>query len=241
MTDKQLQARLNTLGYDAGPADGIVGKRTIAAIKQFQTANGLAVDGIAGNRTRTALFSVAAVPYVRPHEAPRTPLATGRAVTPAQSATPRQANVVAYYGQPGSAQATAGRCEFPFPFRIAWDPKQTVSHCACNTKVAKQATELFAAVHAAYGTEAMKELGLDLFGGCFNNRPMRGGSKPSMHAYGIAWDLDPERNQLKWNHKLALFATPKYEKFWDIVEQHGATSLGRERDFDWMHFQFARL
>ena len=87
----------------------------------------------------------------------------------------------------------------------------------------------------------MKELGLDLVGGCFNNRPMLGGSKPSMHAYGIAWDLDPERNQLKWDHKLAVFATPKYEKFWAIVEQYGATSLGRERDFDWMHFQFARL
>lgn len=236
----QLQARLNALGYDAGPVDGKLGKRTINATKEFQQNNGLFVDGIAGRRTVAALLSMNAVPMVRPHEVSRVPKPDGT-YTPAQLLTPRQANVVSVYGAPGSADATAGRCVFPFPFRIAWDPGKTVSHCACHVKVQKQATDLFAAVHAAYGTKAMQELGLDLFGGCFNNRVMRGGNKPSMHAYGIAWDLDPERNQLKWDHKLAVFATKKYETFWSIVEQYGATSLGRERDFDWMHFQFARL
>ena len=70
---------------------------------------------------------------------------------------------------------------------------------------------------------------------------MRGAKTWSMHAYGIAVDLDPERNQLKWGRDKAVFARPEYVPFWNIVESEGATSLGRARNYDWMHFQFANL
>lgn len=40
-----LQARLRNLGYDPGPLDGRLGKRTRAAIRAFQAARGLEVDG----------------------------------------------------------------------------------------------------------------------------------------------------------------------------------------------------
>ncbi|WP_347138974.1 hypothetical protein [Paracoccus sp. SSK6] len=50
-------------------------------------------------------------------------------------------------------------------------------------------------------------------------------------------DLDPERNQLRWGRSRASFAKPDYDAFWSIVEGHGGTSLGRKRDYDWMHFQ----
>lgn len=43
------------------------------------------------------------------------------------------------------------------------------------------------------------------------------------------------------NHREASFARPEYEPFWAIVEEEGLVSLGRTRDFDWMHFQAARL
>jgi hypothetical protein len=70
---------------------------------------------------------------------------------------------------------------------------------------------------------------------------MRGGTALSMHAWGIAVDLDPINNQLRWGKDRASFARPEYLPFWKIVEAHGATSLGRAKNYDWMHFQFATI
>jgi peptidoglycan hydrolase-like protein with peptidoglycan-binding domain len=40
-----IQSALNELGYDSGPADGIMGPRTEAAIQHFQIAANMSVDG----------------------------------------------------------------------------------------------------------------------------------------------------------------------------------------------------
>ncbi|WP_225907868.1 lytic murein transglycosylase [Hyphomonas sediminis] len=42
---KDLQSGLNALGYDAGTADGIAGRRTKLALQQFQKARGFLADG----------------------------------------------------------------------------------------------------------------------------------------------------------------------------------------------------
>jgi N-acetylmuramoyl-L-alanine amidase len=52
-----VQARLNNLGYDSGPVDGIDGPRTRAAVSAFQKDHGLEVDGIPGPKTQEALKS----------------------------------------------------------------------------------------------------------------------------------------------------------------------------------------
>ena len=52
---KELQAKLNALGYDCGTVDGNYGKKTAAAVKAFQTAQGLTADGICGVKTWAAL------------------------------------------------------------------------------------------------------------------------------------------------------------------------------------------
>lgn len=56
---KTLQKALINAGYDVGSsgADGIYGSKTAAAVKAYQKANGLAVDGIAGNQTLGHLYS----------------------------------------------------------------------------------------------------------------------------------------------------------------------------------------
>jgi peptidoglycan hydrolase-like protein with peptidoglycan-binding domain len=51
-----LQRRLTVAGFDPGKADGEFGPRTRDAVKAFQKANGLKVDGICGPKTWTALY-----------------------------------------------------------------------------------------------------------------------------------------------------------------------------------------
>ena len=53
---KKLQETLNQNGYNLEP-DGIFGNKTLAAVKDYQTKNGLAVDGIAGKNTLGKLYS----------------------------------------------------------------------------------------------------------------------------------------------------------------------------------------
>ncbi|MCH7410937.1 hypothetical protein MM239_16125 [Belliella sp. DSM 111904] len=62
-----------------------------------------------------------------------------------------------------------------------------------------------------------------------------------MHSWGIAIDFDPSNNQLKWGRDMATFAGPEYHAWWDIWESEGWVSLGRLRNFDWMHVQAASL
>lgn len=47
----EIQAALAALGYRVGPIDGIWGRQTQAAVRQFQADNGLQVDGIVGPQT----------------------------------------------------------------------------------------------------------------------------------------------------------------------------------------------
>ncbi len=244
---KTLQQRLNSLWYDPGPADGFWGKKTEAALKEFQANNGLKADGIYGPKSAAKLASANPKKGLKgplPDRAPATPVAS-----PGKAALqwPRQIDCQQFYGAPGNPRCTAGKAKLPIPFRIAWDLDQKVNQFSCHELVAAPMTAIFAEAVAHYGEAEFRKLGLDLFGGCYNLRKMRGGSSYSMHSWGIAVDLDPERNQLQWGAKAtkttkaAEFAKPAYEPFWQIVESKGALSLGRARDFDWMHFQFARL
>jgi len=42
---RELQSALQRFGYDPGPIDGLVGPRTFGAVRAYQTATGLPVDG----------------------------------------------------------------------------------------------------------------------------------------------------------------------------------------------------
>ena len=107
----------------------------------------------------------------------------------------------------------------------------------CNGLVAKNFTDVFKDLLNHYGYEKIQELGIDLFGGCFAFRAMRGGSDYSKHSWGIAIDLDPERNTLHETKRTARFARPEYKPMIDIFYKHGFLSLGVEKDYDWMHFE----
>ena len=159
---------------------------------------------------------------------------------PSQSASA----LSAFYGPNGTPEGRRPplrKVESPWPLKIAWDPRQTRSFIWCHEKVADSLGEVMAKVHEHYGPADIDRLGLDLFGGDYNPRRMRGGTAWSTHAWGIAIDWDPARNQLKWGRGRASLAAPDYADWWKIWEDQGWVSLGRSRDFDWMHVQAARV
>jgi len=90
-----------------------------------------------------------------------------------------------------------------------------------------------------YGLAEIQRLGIDLFGGCFAFRKMRGGKDYSRHCWAIAIDLDPERNGLKTTWAKAQFSKPEYKTMIDIFYKHGFVNLGKEKNYDAMHFEIA--
>lgn len=141
------------------------------------------------------------------------------------------------YGEPGD-YSNFESFQTPFPLRIAWDTKTVVNKIICHKKIKERLLMALTAILEYYGQDKIKELGIDLFGGCVNVRPMRGSkTKWSRHAWGIAIDLDPARNGLKLKWKDSNFAKPEYAKLHEIFEKHGFINYGKVRGFDSMHWE----
>lgn len=146
--------------------------------------------------------------------------------------------IIEKYGQPnitGKGYLTTIAC--PFPMRLAWDKDHIVQTISCHKLIAKRLLAALTEILEVYGYDKIRKLGIDLYGGCFNYRKMRNGSKMSRHSWGIAIDLDPERNLLHETARTARFARPEYKAMIDIFYKHGFFSLGREKNYDWMHFE----
>lgn len=146
--------------------------------------------------------------------------------------------IINKYGEPNiTGQGYLVHITLPYPMRLSWDLETTITRMSCHKLVADQLIAIFNDLFYTYGYDELKRLGIDLYGGCFNFRAMRGGSNQSTHSWGIAIDLDPIRNQLRENHTTARFARPEYKKMIEIFEYNGFESLGKVKDYDWMHFQ----
>lgn len=142
------------------------------------------------------------------------------------------------YGTPSeSGEPYLTRISLPYPMQLSWDKTKKVNSISCHRLVADQLSSIFQDLLKEYGYEQITNLGIDLYGGCFCYRKKRGGSDWSRHSWGVAIDLDPERNLLKETSKTARFARPEYSKMIDIFYRHGFVSLGREDNYDWMHFE----
>ena len=231
-THSDTQRALRGLGLYYGKIDGLVGEETKTAIRRFQTMNPpLEVDGIAGEKTLEALF---------PQEfGDRDGEGYGVLNNHKMDLQlPTYDAIKSFYGDVGQP---GGRVKMPYPLKLAWDKKTTIESFVAHKKITSRFEKIFTDTLSEYGEERIDELGLNLFGGCFNVRKMRGGTRHSTHSWGVACDLNPAANQLKWNHKQSVFARQEYRPFWDIVYKYGGVSLGLERDYDWMHFQFVRV
>jgi hypothetical protein len=261
---KIAQRYLNLKNLNAGTVDGIPGNKTFtalgklpglkpdwpnerkffAAVQLYAKEEGLdpgPVDGLWGDRTQTAydalrhilLYGKAPEPW-RPED--RIP------VNPNNWPLQRRSDLDAFYG-PAKASGNKNLETFtvPYPLTIAWDPSKKTTKITAHKKVKDSILRVLNKTLQHYGIAEIKRLRLDYFGGCFMYRPIRGGNELSTHSWGIALDFDPENNQLKWGRDKATFARPEYNKWFEFWEEEGWVSLGRDRNYDWMHVQAAKL
>lgn len=238
--EQWLQSRLTAHRYPVGPIDGVIGEDTIAALKAFQKARGLAVTGKADGSTVAMLRTPAStvLPEIKAGIPDRDVAPTQEIFPPSKTIWPRQAECMSYFGPVGQNQV---QIEIPFDMVLAWDKGARVRKMTLHKRVAPSAEKVLQRVAGIYSAPERANLGINIFGGSLNVRRMRGGSSYSMHSWGIAIDFDPERNQLKWGAPNARLSHRDALPFWAEWESEGWLSLGRARNFDWMHVQAARL
>jgi hypothetical protein len=233
-SDTAARRYLATLGARTTYAPGWNAARVRLAVEQalINASTGYDLgkfDGLAGARTQVGLEKWQDhVTFVRPSPAPA-------AGVHAATVWPRQKDARSFYGDPGTNHT---QIEVPYPVYYG---TQQVKKITLNEKCAESGLRILERTLAEYGADRIHELGIDRYGGSYANRVMRNGSQLSMHAFACAWDWDPARNQLRQTAQTAQFAKPDYAAFIDAHEAEGWISLGRARNFDWMHFQAARL
>ena len=124
---------------------------------------------------------------------------------------------------------------YPMYYVGAIEPVRLLKLC-CHRQIVRSLNGIFGDILKHYGSvEAVHEARMDLFGGCYCFRRRRGGYSLSTHAWGVAIDLDPERNQLgkKWEKNKGMMP----EAVVEIFERYGWTWGGKWKLADAMHFQ----
>lgn len=232
------QNRINTDGWSNS-------RKEIAAEQLYYKAHQIdagKIDGIIGPQTRYAreIYEAKLVGSFRdevdPGEIKKVEVPDAPKIS--SKAWPTQKGVPSFYGSVGSNQVTL---KMPFPMVLAWDKSKKVYRYSCHRKVHDSMLRVWNRTFDFYGHQKIQELGLDLFGGCLNVRKMRGGSRYSMHSWGIAIDIDPSRNSLRTSWKNSQMSKPEYKQFVQFWYDEGFINLGLEADFDAMHYQAARI
>lgn len=189
-------------------------------IRLIQARVGVEADGIIGPRTVEALMAALDI-EVRP-------------------VWPTQAMVRSGSSCFGRAGCEGDLVSLVPPYPLKYEGK-VVRSIRVHKLIAPHVEAALQEVLEHYGQAEITRLGLDQYGGSYNYRATSAGSALSMHAWGVALDFAPETNALRMSAPAATLSHPDCAAWWQIWERHGAVSLGRERDYDWMHLQFARL
>jgi hypothetical protein len=144
----------------------------------------------------------------------------------------------AKYGEPNeTGKGYLVRIDLPYPMKLSWDEDVKVTRMSCHKLVADRYKKAFQEILDFYGPVKIQVLGIDIFGGCFNYRKMRNGNSWSTHSWGIAIDLDPINNRLKWGADKASFAKSEYDMLHEILLNNGFENLGVKKGYDYMHWQ----
>lgn len=127
------------------------------------------------------------------------------------------------------------------PYTLYIEGKTPTQYVSCHPAIKNHLEQIFKEILQVYGAERIHALKMDVFNGSFYPRKRSESGKPSMHSLGIAFDWNASENGLKVHAPNATNSRKEWKQFWQIWEKHGAQSLGRCSDYDWMHVQFAKF
>lgn len=128
--------------------------------------------------------------------------------------------------------------EFPYPMKLYTSEGPTVKRFTVNNQVKKSLLQILNEILKFYGDyENLAKHRMNIYGGCYNYRPTRGGSRLSVHAWGAAIDIDPEKNPLgkKWKEGSGMMPLEVVK----IFKEAGWVWGGNWKNQDCMHFQAA--
>jgi hypothetical protein len=153
-------------------------------------------------------------------------------------------SLIKFYGDPRGSNGQVSRkwyaeniVKWTPPYKIYYsDGKRTpLKTLLLHKKVVPVYTAAYTEVAKEFSPQEIDALRLNISGGTFNYRVVRGGNRLSTHAFGIAIDMDPARNPYpkKWKEGMIN------REFCDILMKHGLWWRGLNGDVDAMHFQAA--
>ena len=140
-----------------------------------------------------------------------------------------QASLTAFYGKAGDESQLVNLAVGDLDIR--YDGKN-VKTIRCHHKVAPSLRRILEEIAKTPHAWVLKE-----YAGCYNNRPMRGGSTPSLHARGAAIDLAPSTNGNR-EHWPSSANMPI--EVMEIFAKEGWLSAGAFWSRDSMHHQATR-
>ena len=112
-----------------------------------------------------------------------------RSLMPSPNPWPKsdQASLTKFYGSTGDESQLVNLSVVGLGVKYESAAVRTIR---CHRKVADSLENVVAELSGTPEGRAV----LAKYAGCYNNRPMRGGTLPSLHARGAAIDLDPDAN-----------------------------------------------
>jgi D-alanyl-D-alanine carboxypeptidase len=151
-----------------------------------------------------------------------------RALMPKDSNWPSssQAALSGFYGPPGDESRLVN---IPVEGLGVYYEEKPVKTVRCHKRVADSLLRVLTAISKGRYRSILTE-----YAGCYNNRLMRGGMSPSLHARGAAIDIRPAQNG---NHKHWPLAADMPFEVMEEFAREGWLSAGAFWSRDAMHFQ----
>jgi hypothetical protein len=147
-----------------------------------------------------------------------------------------QLNLTRFYGRPG--HVAMDNVIVPWHMIYNEPPHPPIPHFAMHVKCVPAMNRILQNIwdHYAHSQQAIEHIGMNIWGGAYNPRKIRGSNRWSVHAWAAAVDFDPDHNEMSLSpHAPYRMAQPVIDAFKAEGATWGGDFKGRK---DFMHFEF---